>query len=87
MDGAWNDNWRSELETNDYRCYIRLCECRNTRTDMIKMAKLMYKYNNWAMPEDCLIRMMEWLDINSQWDVVDLTKEEFNEALDIISQI
>lgn len=87
MDGAWNDNWRSELETNDYRCYIRLCECRNTRKDMIRMAKLMYKYNNWATPEDCLIRMMEWLDMNSQWDVADLTKEEFNEALDIINRV
>lgn len=87
MNGAWNDNWRSELETKDYLCYIRLCECRNTRGDMIKMAKLMYKYNKWAEPEDCLIRMMEWLDMNSQWEITDLTKEEFNEALDIIKQI
>ena len=54
---------------------------------MIRMAKLMYKYNNWATPADCLIRMMEWLDMNSQWDIADLTKEEFNEALDIISRI
>ena len=42
---AWNDNWRSELESKNYLCYIRLCECRNTQQDIITMAKLMYKYN------------------------------------------
>lgn len=87
MKNVWDDNWRSELETNDYECYIRLCECRNTRKDMIKMAKLMYKFNSWATPEDCLVRMMEWLDMNSQWDVADLTGIEYKEALDIIKSI
>ena len=81
---VWNDNWRSELESNDYLCYIRLCECRNTRPDMIKMAKLMYKYNKWADPEDCLIRMMEWMDMNSQFYLTDLTQTEFNEAIEKI---
>ena len=84
---AWNDNWRSELESNDYLCYIRLCECRNTRPDMIKMAKLMYKYNQWATPEDCLIRMMEWVSMNSQFYLTDLTQEEFKKALDFIKKI
>ena len=87
MKNAWNDNWRSELESNDYLCYIRLCECRNNRQDMIKMAKLMFKYNRWADPVDCLIRMMEWLDMNSQWEIADLTQKEFNEALDFIKKI
>ena len=84
---AWNDNWRSELESKDYLCYIRLCECRNTRTDMIKMAKLMYRFNRWADPEDCLIRMMEWMDMNSQWELADLTQTEFNEAVEKIKKI
>ena len=84
MKNAWNDNWRDELETRDYLCYIRLCECRNTRPDMIKMAKLMYKYNKWADPEDCLIRMMEWMDMNSQFYLADLTQTEFNEAIEKI---
>jgi len=84
---AWNDNWRSELESKDYLCYIRLCECRNTRNDMIKMAKLMYRFNRWADPEDCLIRMMEWMDMNSQWELADLTEDEFKKALDIIKKI
>ena len=87
MDNVWVDNWRSELESNDYLCYIRLCECRNTRHDMIKMAKMMYKFNSWADPVDCLIRMMEWLDMNSQWEVADLPQKEFNEALDFIKKI
>ena len=87
MKNVWNDNWRSELESKDYLCYIRLCECRNTRPDMIKMAKLMYKFNSWAEPEDCLIRMMEWMDMNSQFYLTDLTQDEFNEALDIIRKI
>ena len=84
---AWNDNWRSELESNDYRCYIRLCECRNTRHDMIKMAKLMFKYNRWAEPEDCLVRMMEWVSSNNQFYLTDLSQKEFEEALDIIRKI
>ena len=84
---VWNDNWRSELESNDYLCYIRLCECRNTRHDMIEMAKIMFKYNRWAEPEDCLIRMMEWMDMNSQFYLADLTQEEFDEALDIVRNI
>ena len=87
MNNIWNDNWRSELESKDYLCYIRLCECRNTRNDMIKMAKLMYRFNSWADPEDCLIRMMEWMDMNSQWELADLTQKEFDEALDFVRNI
>ena len=87
MKDAWNDNWRSELESIDYLCYIRLCECRNTRHDMIKMAKLMYKYNHWADSADCLIRMMEWMDMNGQWSLADLTQKEFDEAVDFIERI
>ena len=87
MDNVWNDNWRSELESKDYLCYVRLCECRNTRHDMIKMAKMMYRFNRWADPEDCLIRMMEWMDMNSQFYLTDLTQTEFNEALDFVRNI
>ena len=87
MKNVWNDNWRSELESTDYLCYIRLCECRNFRDDMLKMAKLMYKYNPWAEPEDCLIRMMEWMAMNSQFYLTDLTQKEFEEALDFVRNI
>ena len=87
MNNVWNDNWRSELESRDYLCYIRLCERRNTRHDMIKMAKMMFKYNRWADPEDCLIRMMEWMDMNSQWQLADLTQAEFLDAIEEIKKI
>jgi len=83
----WNDNWRSELESENYLCYIRLCECRNRQEDVITMAKLMYKHNKWSTPEDCLIRMLEWVDMNGQYNIADLTQKQFNDALDIISQV
>ena len=85
---AWNDNWRSELESKNYLCYIRLCECRNTQKDIITMATLMYKYNKEKFnPEDCLIRMLEWVDMNGQWEIADLTQKQFNDALDIIRNV
>ena len=87
MKNVWNDNWRSELESTDYLCYIRLCECRNSRKDMIKMARLMFKYNPWSTADDCLIRMMEWVSANNQFYLTDLTQEEFKKALDIIRKM
>ena len=86
---AWNDNWRSELESVDYLCYIRLCECRNTQKDIITMAKLMYKYNKEKFePADCLIRMLEWVGgWNNQFSVADFTQKQFNDALDIIRNV
>ena len=52
----------------------------------IKMAKMMFKYNRWADPEDCLIRMMEWMDMNSQWQLADLTQTEFLDAIEEIKK-
>ena len=85
---VWNDAWRSELESKDYLCYIRLCECRNTRQDITTMAKLMYKYNKEkATAEDCLIRMLEWVGgWNNQFMVADLSQEEFTEAIEKIKK-
>ena len=88
MKNAWNDNWRSELESTDYLCYIRLCECRNTRKDLTTMACLVYKYNKWTTPEECLIRILEWVgDWNGQFEVTDLTQKEYQKAVDIISKV
>ena len=41
----WNDDWRIELVETDYDCYERLCECRNTKADIYKIARIMHKYN------------------------------------------
>ena len=78
----WNNDWRSELEEKDYNCYMRLCECRNTRKDVIKMAKLVGKYNPTQSAEECLIYMMEWVgDWNGQFMVTDFTKTEYKKAI------
>jgi hypothetical protein len=79
---SWNNDWRDELEKTDYNCYMRLCECRNTRNDVIKMAKLVKKYNPAQSAEECLIYMMEWVgDWNGQFMVTDFTRNEYNDAI------
>ena len=86
----WNDDWRTELEKTNEGCYIRLCECRNTKNDVILMAKLMYKYNPLIGAEDCFIRMIEWVgDWNNQFNVVDCfyDSNEFKKALDKIEKM
>lgn len=78
----WNNDWRDELEKTDYDCYIRLCDCRNIRKDVIKMAKLVKKYNPTRPAEECLIYMMEWVgDLNGQYMVTDFTTEEYKDAI------
>lgn len=78
----WNNDWRNELEKTDYDCYIRLCDCRNIRKDVIKMAKLVKKYNPAQSAEECLIYMMEWVgDLNGQYMVTDFTTEEYKDAI------
>lgn len=80
-DSRWNDDWREELEQENEHCYIRLCECRNTRRDMKTIAKLMYKYNPNKTKEECLWRTIEWItDWNNQYNL-DPTEEEFKEIL------
>ena len=78
----WNNDWRDELKKTDYNCYIRLCECRNIRKDVIKMAKLVKKYNPNKPAEECLIYIMEWVgDWNGQYMVTDFTTEEYHNAI------
>lgn len=62
MNYKWNDSWIKELEEKDNDCYYRLCECRNVKKDILKMARLMYSYNNeYRTKEECLDRMCEWV--------------------------
>lgn len=80
-----NNEWRTELENTDYDCYIRLCECRNTRNDIINMAKLVRKYNPTVDPENCLVYMLEWVgDWNNQYEVADFPIELYNRAVNSI---
>ena len=85
MMGKWNDDWRNELKIKNEGCYIRLCECRNTKNDLVIMSRLMYKYNFDKTKEDCFVRMLEWVgDWNGQFKLVDLTKSEYEILLERI---
>lgn len=76
---TWNDNWRDDLEDN---MYIRLCECVNTRTDILAMSKLVVKYNLDKDPEDCLCRILEWVgNWNNQFEVADLPQDMYLDYL------
>lgn len=84
----WNNDWRDELEKTNNGCYIRLCECRNTKNDIVIMSKLVKKYNPTMTAEDCLIYMLEWVgDWNGQFEVTDWTDEEFKKALDKLNKV
>ena len=66
----WNDDWREELRLTNENCYNRLCECRNTKHDILIIAKLMYRYNQDRTKEDCLDRTIEWItDWNNQIEI------------------
>ena len=81
----WNDDWRNELKIKNEGCYIRLCECRNTKNDLVIMSRLMHKYNSDKTKEDCFVRMLEWVgDWNGQFKLVDLTKSEYETLLERI---
>lgn len=83
-----NNDWRNELEKTNEGCYIRLCECRNTRNDIVIMARLVKKYNPTMEAEDCFIYMLEWVgDLNGQYNITDLTKNEYKEMLDKVKKV
>ena len=84
----WNNDWRDELEKINNGCYTRLCECRNTRNDIVSMSRLVKKYNPNMDAEDCFIYMLEWVgDWNGQYNITDLTTEEYKEMLDKVKKV
>ena len=77
----WNNDWRSELKIKNPECYERLCECRNTKNDILIISRIMYKYNQNRTKYDCLDRTIEWLtDWNSQFELC-LSETEYQEIL------
>ena len=77
----WNNDWRSELEIKNPECYERLCECRNTKNDILIISRIMYKYNQNRTKHDCLDDTIEWLtDWNSQFELY-LSETEYQEIL------
>ena len=84
-DKNWNDDWREELKTEDIECYDRLADCHNYRRDILKIAKLMYKFNSSnKTKEECLDRTIAWItDWNSQPHLM-LDEEEYVKYLESI---
>lgn len=81
----WCDDWRNKLEKLDDACHTRLCECRNNRNDIVKIASLMHCYNEERTKEECLERTLEWLgDWNGQFELTDLTVTEYTKILNRI---
>lgn len=78
----WNDDWRDELKIEDPSMYERLCECRNKKSDLKKLAKLLYKYNINHAKSVCLDRIIEWItDWNNQVELIP-DKEEYDKILE-----
>lgn len=68
--------WSQFLDLLSDEVYTRLCECRNTKADIKRLAKAHYKiYKDTHTKADSIIAILEHLSINSQ--DFDLTDEEF----------
>ena len=78
----WNDDWRTELKDSNENCYLRLCECCNRKFDILIIAGLMYKYNQYRTKEECLDRTIEWIiDWNSQVELYPSDSKEYQKIL------
>lgn len=77
-----NNDWRNELKEKHIDCYNRLCDCRNTRQDILTMAILCVKYNPTIEEEVCLDYIISWVgDWNNQYEVADMPLEEYKKML------
>jgi len=70
-------DWKSEL-TEDM--YYRLCECRNLKSDIVPMAKIVKRVNNYDS-EQSLDYILEWItDWNNQFNLYP-DEKEYNKML------
>ena len=72
--------WTDYLESSVYH---RLCNCRNTKSDLPELVNARWRWiqDNSALTftkEDALIYILDWLDSNSQYNLADLTIEEYD---------
>ena len=72
MENNWNDSWRRDLAQAQTDVYDRLCECRNTKSDLLVIAKFMYFVNKENhTKKECLDRAIQWLtDWNNQVELI-----------------
>ena len=66
--------------------YRRLCACANTKEDLPYLVNIRWvwmqskgKDKQGFTKEDALVQILEWLDCNDQWQLADLTREEYDE--------
>lgn len=77
----WNDDWRMKLELENESCFNRLCDCRNTKNDILIMSKLVVEYNPNKTAEECLDRICEWVCCwNGQFEI-GLSETEYKNYL------
>jgi hypothetical protein len=71
-------DWENELS---YDMYIRLCECRNKKSDIVPMARVIKKVMNMNSKE-ALDYMLEWVcDWNSQISLYPKSDLAYNRML------
>lgn len=62
---------------------LRLSECRTIKEDLPTLVNVAWEWmkekNSELTKEDALIDVLELLDANSQWELADLTVDEYNE--------
>ena len=66
--------------------YHRLCACSNTKEDLPYLVNIRWmwmqskgKDKQGFTKEDALVDILEWLDCNGQWELGDLTREEYDD--------
>lgn len=81
-----NNDWRRYIEENNESCYIRLCECRNSITDIIEMSNACHMYNPDKTAEECFIYIVEWVtELNNQLELLDKIDENWDSYLRRVS--
>lgn len=68
--------------------YGRLCACHNTKEDIRYLVNVRWmwmvnkgKDKDGFTKEDALVDILEWLDSNGQWEMTDLTEDEYEELI------
>ena len=78
-------NWIDKLDNDVHQ---RLCNCHSTRDDLpllVDAKWLSYKEKGKDLQgfkkEDALVSVLELLESNGQWELADLSKEEYDKLI------
>lgn len=85
MKSEYKNGWLEKLPD---KVYIRLCECRNFKSDLPILVDTRWDWMKSKMEEgiipneftkeDALVYILELLDANSQWYLADMTVAEYD---------